>query len=161
RAGQQKMAKTWSPEETIAGEDPSRTRPPRGHPRGHCPEGEGKGIMWQGMFGKENRMIRRVYIDNYKCLTPIDVQLDELTLLLGPNGVGKTSILDVMFALRQLLAGIAKVTDRDVFPPRTLTRWEGRDVQVFELEAELGGEVLTYRLEVQHDRSARRARITL
>ena len=104
-------------------------------------------------------MITRLYVDNYKSLVNFEIKLAELTLLLGPNGVGKTSVLDVMFALRQLLSGIAKVTDPDVFPTSRLTRWQKRDVQVFELDVALDRLELRYRLEVEHDRMTRRARI--
>jgi ABC-type multidrug transport system ATPase subunit len=61
-------------------------------------------------------MIRRIYSDNYKSLVNFELQLQELTLLLGPNGVGKTAILDVVFGLRRLLSGEAKVTDVELFP---------------------------------------------
>jgi predicted ATPase len=50
-------------------------------------------------------MIKRLYIDNYKSLVNFELPLRELTLLLGPNGVGKTSVLDVVFAMRLLLSG--------------------------------------------------------
>ncbi|NMC21021.1 MAG: ATP-binding protein [Thermogutta sp.] len=106
-------------------------------------------------------MITRLYVDNYKCLVNFELHLDELTLLLGPNGVGKTSVLDVMFALRRLLSGEAKVTDPDVFPARTLTRWQQRDKQVFEVDVVLDGDELRYRLEVEHQERGRRARISL
>ncbi len=104
-------------------------------------------------------MIKRLYVDNYKCLVNFELPLQELTLLLGPNGVGKTAVLDVVFALQRLLAGDAKVTDKDVFPPRTLTRWQQRNTQVFELDLAIKGDELRYRLEVEHDRSSNRARI--
>src|SRR3972149_3191476 len=106
-------------------------------------------------------MIKRLYIDNYKCLVNFDLPLKELTLLLGPNGVGKTSVLDVVFALRQLLSGVAKVTDAGIFPSQTLTRWQSRSLQVFEADAELGDDALRYRLEVEHERDTRQARIVL
>jgi predicted ATPase len=106
-------------------------------------------------------MLRRLYVDNYKCLVNFELPLQELSLLLGPNGVGKTSVLDVMFALRQLLRGVAKVSDAEAFPARTLTRWQSRDLQVFEFTAVLDGDSLTYRLEVEHERSTRRARVML
>ena len=106
-------------------------------------------------------MIKRLYVDNYKCLVNFELRLHELTLLLGPNGVGKTSVLDVMFALRKLLSGEAKVTDRDAFPTRTLTRWQKRDKQVFEVDVVLEGDELTYRLELLHERPTRRARVAL
>jgi len=106
-------------------------------------------------------MIKRLYVDNYKCLVNFELQLAELTLLLGPNGVGKTSVLDAMYALRQLLAGVAKVTDVGVFPTPTLTRWQSRDLQVYELDAELEDDTLRYRLEIEHERATRRCRIKL
>ncbi len=106
-------------------------------------------------------MIRRLYIDNFKCLVNFELNLQDLTLLVGPNGVGKTSVLDVVFALRQLLAGTAKVTDLGVFPTSTLTRWQKRNMQVFELDAVLEGIDYRYRLEVEHDPTNRRARVGL
>ncbi len=84
-------------------------------------------------------MIKRLYIDNYKSLVNFELPLQELTLLVGLNGAGKTSILNVMYALRQLLSGVAKITDTDIFPAQTLTRWQSRPLQVFELDAELNG----------------------
>lgn len=104
-------------------------------------------------------MIKRVYIDNYKSLVNFELPLHDLVLLLGPNGAGKTSVLDVMFGLRRLLSGEAKITDADTFPTSTLTRWQNRDVQVFEVDVVLDGDELRYRLEVEHERTARRARI--
>ncbi len=106
-------------------------------------------------------MIKRVYIDNYKCLVNFELQLQELTLLVGPNGVGKTSILDVMYALRQLLSGTGRVTDPDVFPTPTLTRWQSRKLQAVEIDVVLEEDALRYRLEIEHDRPERRARIVL
>ncbi len=104
-------------------------------------------------------MFTRLYVDNYKCLVNFDLPLQELTLLLGPNGVGKTSILDVVYALRQLLRGEAKVTDPQIFPTRTLTHWQSRDSQVFQVDVELKGDSFSYRMEVEHERSKQRARI--
>jgi len=104
-------------------------------------------------------MIKRLYIDNYKSLVNFELQLQDLTLLLGPNGVGKTSVLDVMFGVRQLLCGIVKVNDKAIFAMPTLTRWQDRNTQVFELDVVLNEDVFRYRLEVEHEREERKARI--
>ena len=69
-------------------------------------------------------MLQRLYVDNYKCLVNFDLPLQELSLLLGPNGAGKTSVLDVVHALSRLLSEGIRITDADVFPTRTLTRWQ-------------------------------------
>ena len=106
-------------------------------------------------------MIHRIYIDNYKCLVNFELHLQELTLLLGPNGVGKTSVLDVVFALRRLLSGEAKITDADAFPAPTLTRWQTREVQVIEVNVILDKDEMKYRMEVEHERVTQRARIVL
>jgi predicted ATPase len=106
-------------------------------------------------------LIKRFYIDNYKSLVNFDLQLSELTLLLGPNGVGKTSVLDGVYAIRQLLNGEAKVTDKNVFPTPTLTRWQNRNKQVFEMDVVLDFGEVTYRLELEHERATRKARIGL
>ena len=39
-------------------------------------------------------MFKRLYVDNYKCLVNFDLEFQDLTLLLGRNGTGKTSVLD-------------------------------------------------------------------
>ena len=71
-------------------------------------------------------MLQRLHVDNYKCLVNFDLPLRELSLLLGPNGVGKTSVLDIVFALHRLLGDGARIADADVFPTRALTRWQQR-----------------------------------
>ena len=93
-----------------------------------------------------DRVIERVYIHNYKCLVNFELALQETVLLLGANGVGKTAVLDVMFGLRKLLDGEAKITDRVAFHPSTLTRWQALREQVFAIEAMIGGESVIYRL---------------
>ena len=106
-------------------------------------------------------MFRRICIDNYKSFVNFELRLGELTLLVGQNGAGKTGVLDVVYALRKLLEGTARITDRDVFPLSSLTRWQERAVQAFQVEVELDQEAFEYRLEVEHDRRERRARIIL
>ena len=64
-------------------------------------------------------MFNRLWVDNYKCLVNFELRLGETALLLGANGSGKTSVLDVVRALRQLLSGTVRVADPDVFPTRT------------------------------------------
>jgi predicted ATPase len=104
-------------------------------------------------------MIKRLLVDNYKCLVNFELPLQELSLLLGPSGVGKTAVLDIVHALRQLLLGDARVTDRDIFPTRTLTRWQSRNLQIIEIDVLLRSEAYTYRLEVEHEQGTQRARI--
>ncbi len=96
-------------------------------------------------------MFKRLYIDNYRCLVNFDLPLQEMTLLLGRNGTGKTSILDVMYALRELLSGRVKISDQFIFPSRTLTGWQSNNFQTFEIEVQIHEDVLVYRLEIDQD----------
>ena len=41
-------------------------------------------------------MLKRLYVDNYKCLTNFDIRFAELTLLLGANGCGKSAVFEVI-----------------------------------------------------------------
>ncbi|MXX05512.1 MAG: ATP-binding protein [Gammaproteobacteria bacterium] len=104
-------------------------------------------------------MIKRLYVDNYKCFVNFDLHLQSLTLLLGRNGAGKTSVLDIMFALRELLSGRVKITDTGIFPESTLTAWQSRESQSFEIEVELDDEVYIYRLVINHNRLEKVSRI--
>src|SRR5690606_16073409 len=104
-------------------------------------------------------MIRRIYVDNYKCLVNFELQLDPLSLILGANGVGKSAVLDVLFALRHLLDGSSKILDRGIFTASTCTRWQEVAAQVVEVEIELESDRFVYRLEIEHDADRRRGRI--
>ena len=67
----------------------------------------------------------------------LELCLQELTLLVGRNGAGKTAVLDVVYALRRLLEGTSRVTDRDIFPPSSPTRWQERPIQSIQVDLEL------------------------
>lgn len=105
-------------------------------------------------------MFKRLHVDNYKCLVNFDLAFQELTLLLGRNGTGKTSVLDIIYALRLLLSGTHRITDPEIFPSRTLTAWQTGMLQVFEVEAELPGDTLVYRLQIEHDTKNHQSRIS-
>lgn len=104
-------------------------------------------------------MLERIRIENYKCLVDFDLHLQDTTLLLGANGAGKTAVLDVLYGLRKLLAGESKVTDRVAFPISTLTRWQTRRHQEFEMQVRAGGESFLYFLRIEHDADLEASRV--
>lgn len=106
-------------------------------------------------------MIRRIYVDNFKCLVNFELRLQPLSLLVGTNGVGKSAVLDVLFALRQLLSGEAKILDPGIFPASSRTRWQAVPVQVVEVDATVNDVDYRYRLEIEHSSETRRARVVL
>ncbi|MYD84951.1 MAG: AAA family ATPase, partial [Acidobacteria bacterium] len=54
-------------------------------------------------------MVKRFHVDNFRCLINFEVELDELNLFLGPNGSGKTSVLDALRRLQAVITRDAKV----------------------------------------------------
>ncbi len=104
-------------------------------------------------------MFERIYIHNYKCFINFELRLGETSLLVGTNGSGKTSVLDVMFALKKLLGGEAKITDRIAFHPSTLTRWQSQTEQLFEMDVRVDGELFRYHLKIEHEPDLRQSRV--
>ena len=49
-------------------------------------------------------MVTRLYVDNFRCLVNFELKLDEMNILLGPNGSGKTSVLDALRRIQNLVA---------------------------------------------------------
>lgn len=68
-------------------------------------------------------MITRLQIKNYRCLRNVDLSLDRLTVLVGRNGAGKSTVVDVLRFLRDSLeSGIDNaVIDRGGI--KSLRRW--------------------------------------
>lgn len=107
--------------------------------------------------GDSESMIDRLYIDNFKCFTSFEFQPESIQLVLGDNGSGKTSAFDVLETLREFVTTGADSTA--VFPTETLTAWDARNAQTFELDVTGNGGTYQYRLVVEHDRKGRRSRI--
>ncbi len=94
-------------------------------------------------------MITRIYVDNFRTLVNFEWKPGKLALLLGENGAGKTSVLDVVWALRRLVIEEADVAQ--VFPAASRTRWgTPRPDQVFEIDVLQGEDLYRYRLVVHH-----------
>lgn len=102
-------------------------------------------------------MINQLYIDNYKCFSNFDCKLGSLHVIIGKNGSGKTSVFDVIEKLRDFICIGTKSVD--AFSTHTLTAWDTRAEQTFELGVAGNGGQYRYRLIVDHDRKGRRNRI--
>lgn len=104
-------------------------------------------------------MINHLYIDNFRCFTNFEWKPGRLSLLLGDNGNGKSSIFDVVETLRDFLT---KHTETETaFPMSTLTAWDKRGEQTFELGIAGNGGQYVYRLVIDHNVEIQRNRIKL
>lgn len=102
-------------------------------------------------------MIHRLYADNYKCLVNFEYVMKPIQLLCGSNGSGKSSVFEVVSSLRSFL--VDGLTTSQVFDATTLTRWDTRQTQTFELDIEGNDGSYRYRLEVEHEPGTKRSRI--
>lgn len=93
-------------------------------------------------------MLRRIKIENFRCLENVEFRPQPLQLLLGLNGSGKSSFFDALTRLRQMI--VLGYPAREAFGPNTLTRWSDRRLQTFEVDVEGNGGIYKYLLHLTH-----------
>jgi predicted ATPase len=99
-------------------------------------------------------MISRIYVDNYKALVNFQLPLERMNVFLGANGSGKTTVFETINLVRQLLQGAPLEANH-----RSLTRWDSRNVQTFQIDTTIEGRSYRYTLEVEVDRETQKHRI--
>lgn len=102
-------------------------------------------------------MLKRLYVDNFRCLQNFEVCFDDVIVLLGRNGTGKTSVFDVLWRIQKLVVRGAKVDE--VFPAHDLSTSQRRRQQRFELDTQSGDDKFRYELVVDHALERERMRI--
>jgi len=101
-------------------------------------------------------MLTRIYIDNFRSFVNFEYRPESQQLLLGPNGTGKSSLLEAIRYLKLFVKG-----DSNKFTQSTRTRWQDRPLQVIELGASLDGTPFEYRVEVGFAAPAREPSVIL
>lgn len=101
-------------------------------------------------------MLTRVYIDNFRSFQNFEYKPEKKQLLLGANGSGKSSLLEVLRRLKSFVKG-----DPNLFTQSTRTRWVDSPTQVFELEATLDRKRFEYRLELGYEAVTKEQKVTL
>lgn len=92
-------------------------------------------------------MIRELSIRNFKSLENVKIELGKINVLVGPNGSGKTAIIESLLLLRNLVLGMSP------FGP-----WWGYDNAVFNRDLrrniviEINSDEFYYFLEVHRER---------
>lgn len=93
-------------------------------------------------------MLQRLYIDNFRSFVNFELKPGSICLLVGGNGGGKSTLLDVITLLRDFIAGQTTVNG---FTGATLTRWQSSHLQRFEMDVLIDRQVFSYRLVIEHD----------
>ena len=100
-------------------------------------------------------MLKRIYINNFKCLVNFDLKIDTtMSLLLGTNGTGKTTLFLALLKLQQFI--IDGKTVIELFKPADLTKWQDSLFQNFELEIAGNDGIYKYSLTIEHQGSLAR-----
>jgi len=92
-------------------------------------------------------MLKRLYIDNFRCFVNFEYRPERKQLLLGANGSGKSSLLEAIRLLKEFIKG------RDIpFTQSSRTRWHTPPLplQVFEIEAQISEKLFAYRAEIRY-----------
>lgn len=104
-------------------------------------------------------MLKRLYANNYRCLVNFEITFDRLTLLMGPNGGGKSTLFDLLYGIRHLIVDNARVNE--VFSSDDLTAWVDKKEQSFELDVQSEDGLFSYKLVVSHNPDIKKPRIEL
>ena len=102
-------------------------------------------------------MIKKIYIDNYNSLVNFSIDLKKINILIGKNGVGKTSVFRAIEALSAFVSGHRSVDE--IFLASTLTKWMRSDIQTFELYLDASGHEYLYHLEIEYSADKRNKRV--
>ena len=102
-------------------------------------------------------MLSRVYIDNFRSFVNFQVKFKKLNLLLGTNGVGKSSVFTVLHNLQRFLTEQELV--HEIFKIESLTRWQTLMTQRFELDITLEEGKYEYLLVIEHSADLHKCRV--
>lgn len=99
-------------------------------------------------------MLTRIYVDNFKCLTNFELKLGQLDFFAGDNGTGKSTVLHVLDLICRV-ATDPRVELSEVLGEETLTVWDTRRTQTFEVDVDVDGQPWRYRLVIDRDDEGR------
>lgn len=102
-------------------------------------------------------MLERLYTTNYRCLVNFEFRPSCKQLIIGRNGAGKTTVLDVLAALRDFAVRGAPCDS--YFMGKTRTRWQDVSEQRFELDVKGNGGTYHYLLVADEVGQPPRARV--
>lgn len=102
-------------------------------------------------------MIRKLYVDNFRCLQNFSLELDETNVLLGANGAGKTSVFTALRKIQNLVVRGAKV--EQAFPTPDLSFAQNSNKQRFEMDVVVDDGLYQYAITIEHHDTRSQMRI--
>jgi len=102
-------------------------------------------------------MLARLYTTNYRCLVNFEFKPSTKQLIIGRNGTGKTTVLDVLAMLRDF--AVRGLPCEACLGGKTRTRWQDVAEQRFELDVKGNGGEYRYTLVVDEKGTPPRPRV--
>ncbi len=96
-------------------------------------------------------MLKRLFVDNYKCYTNFEIRFEELNLIMGNNGSGKSTLFELLGKVQALVSQGVKVHSQ--FQSSDKTRWQSLELQQFEVEIEGNDGLYKYEFAIQYQDS--------
>jgi predicted ATPase len=93
-------------------------------------------------------MLQWLEVENYRSLVRTRFEPGSLSLLIGANGSGKSSLFHGLDLLRQLL--VDRTATVNLFPADSTTRGRGETQQKMRLALDLDGQRFLYEMSVEH-----------
>ncbi|NKC15234.1 MAG: AAA family ATPase [Gammaproteobacteria bacterium] len=105
-------------------------------------------------------MIKRLYINNFKCLENFELPISNQpsSLLIGPNGVGKSSVGEVLSILQKIARGCNRVGQ--FATPKDFAHNRSNLPMRFEIEVDILGESYKYNLALELPEGFKEMRVT-
>ncbi|MGZ8946569.1 MAG: AAA family ATPase [Methylococcaceae bacterium] len=94
-------------------------------------------------------MLKRLYVHNYKCLVNFEINFDkDISLFLGANGSGKSTVFEVLAKLRRVIVGEEKI--ENIFDATDCPRWQKNEINDirFELDFQFENDFYKYLLVI-------------
>lgn len=97
-------------------------------------------------------MIDYIFINNYKSFVNFRTDFNQLNLLMGKNGAGKSNLLLIVKDLCAFIRGGLGVNTATIFSYSAKTRWMNSNIQTFEVRMSDKEHTYLYRLEIEQDK---------
>ncbi|MFM7754710.1 MAG: AAA family ATPase [Cyanobium sp.] len=91
-------------------------------------------------------MLKRLYVDNFRCLVDFELNFDSINLFLGDNGAGKSTVFDILGKLQRVIT--TDISVDSTFNKSDCTYWQNYKNLKFELDVEGNGGIYKYQLEI-------------
>jgi predicted ATPase len=103
-------------------------------------------------------MLKRLYVNNFRCLVGFEITFGPMAVFCGANGAGKSSVFDAIRLTRDLACGNVFLGSNKNISGQNISKldipcWIDGKIQTFELELDISNKNFIYRLQIEQDQT--------